>query len=214
VEALTRQPTNCWKSFFAKGDAAAQHIGDGLKVAGPTSAFFPDPLRVGDKEDRARPLLSFWWMTAVARLARGQPVDSAAKADVELPYQHKIGRLRALGRISSYKTVADPVGPTLVNFKVIRHREVDARVDELQSLEERMSHLAVLRGKEQTPIPDLHAGELGVAKLKPPSPAHSLAIRNLPVFLNGLRDSAGAAHQFGIDSIRARRKIAWACACT
>ena len=97
-----------------------------------------------------------------------------------------------------FKTIADPFVGQLSLFKVLSGTIAadDRLVNSRTGIEERLHNLFTLRGKEQGPLTDLAAGDIGaVAKLGDTRAADTLAPRGLPVRVVALERSVP---QFGV----------------
>jgi len=85
-----------------------------------------------------------------------------------------------------YKTMADPYVGKLSFFRVYSGvMSSDSRVWNVRrNAEERVGQIYVMRGKEQIPVPQLHAGDLGaVAKMAETNTGDTLCARTHPVVL-------------------------------
>jgi elongation factor G len=83
-----------------------------------------------------------------------------------------------------FKTIADPYVGQLSLFKVLSGTisADDHLINSSSGVDERLHGLFQLRGKEQTPIPSVRAGDIGVvAKLTGTRTGDTLATRGLPV---------------------------------
>jgi elongation factor G len=83
-----------------------------------------------------------------------------------------------------FKTIADPYVGQLSLFKVLSGTisADDHLINSSSGVDERLHGLFQLRGKEQTPIPSVQAGDIGVvAKLTGTRTGDTLATRGLPV---------------------------------
>ncbi|RME37744.1 MAG: elongation factor G, partial [Thermoflexia bacterium] len=87
-----------------------------------------------------------------------------------------------------FKTTADPYVGKLTYFRIYSGAlEPDTRLwNTRANMEERLSTLYVMRGKEQIPVPRLHAGDIGaVAKLTETITGDTLCDRSRPVSIPG-----------------------------
>jgi len=85
-----------------------------------------------------------------------------------------------------FKTIADPYVGKISLFKVLSGtvRPDAALTNSRTKAEERLHALFTLRGKEQIPLPEVQAGDIGaVAKLAATNTSDTLAPRNMPVQL-------------------------------
>ncbi|MGH9394318.1 MAG: elongation factor G, partial [Terriglobales bacterium] len=96
-----------------------------------------------------------------------------------------------------FKTVADPFAGRLSVFKVRSGKlKSDEAVQNFQRQSvERFAHLSLLQGKQLLPIPELHAGDIGVvAKLKDALTGDSLGDKAAPIHYRAAAAPQAAIH--------------------
>ncbi len=153
--------------FFETGELSAEDLVGGLRRAIAGRRLFPVLCASGGHVLGAQPLLD-----AIADLFpdaawRGAAVgaDPRNQAEVRRP-------MTTDQPVSAFvfKTVADPFAGRLTLLRVMSGTlRPDSHVvnSSREGHPERLGNLGVLQGKQSTPVPELHAGDLGVvAKLK------------------------------------------------
>jgi len=169
VELVAEGNDALMEEFFEKGTLPVEHIVDGLREAILVRRAFPI-LCAGAVQNIGSDILLYF-------LARFLP-DAVSKGTVPGHSQpggtgdpdasRRMANDEALS-VFVYKTVADPFAGRLSYFKVCSGvLKNDANLFNFnKGGQERLAHLAVPMGKEQVPVPELRAGDLGVvAKLK------------------------------------------------
>jgi elongation factor G len=84
-----------------------------------------------------------------------------------------------------YKTMADPFAGRVSYFKVVSGvlNNDDHVYNHSKSSDERFARIAIISGKDLTPVTAIHAGDLGVvAKLKDTLTGDSLGVKGSPIF--------------------------------
>jgi elongation factor G len=188
VEAAAEGDDALLEEFFDKGTLPVEHIVDGLRTAITNGRMFPILCACGLKNEGSDQILNFlvtFMPSAADRGPLAGRVKGAAKPGGELDVIRKTTNDEPLS-VYVYKTVADPFAGRLTYFKVQSGvLKSDATIlNYVRSTEERLAHVSVLLGKEQVPVQELRAGDLGVvAKLKDTLTGDTLgAVKGTPIF--------------------------------
>jgi elongation factor G len=184
VEMVAEGNDALLEEFFEKGTLPAEHIVEGLREAVAARRIFPILCGAASQNLGADLVLSFLASNAPSPVGRGAiPGHSEAGAPGEPALTRKIANNEPLS-IFVYKTVADPFAGRLTYFKVCSGvLKPDAQlVNFTRGSQERLGGLAVLMGKEQVPVTELRAGDLGVlAKLKDTLTGDTLGDKAAPI---------------------------------
>jgi elongation factor G len=180
IEMVAEADDKLMERFFEEGTLSQDELVSGLRKATMAGRVFPlfctsalhnigiptmlDALVAYTPSPSERPF------PAVARPG-GEP--AAVEANEAAPYSAFV-----------WKTVADQFAGRITLFRVVSGAlKSDATVYNLtRDTPERLGSLLVLQGKQQSPVPELKAGDLGaVAKLKETQTNDTLADRSSPV---------------------------------
>ncbi|HUX68679.1 MAG TPA: elongation factor G [Terriglobales bacterium] len=191
VELVAEGDDALLEEFFDKGTIPAEHLASGLRAAIRARRIVPVLLASGAQNIATDALLDFLAAFAPHPAERGDaqgmsvPVsaDSAANA-AALPLARPVADSAPLS-LFVFKTVADPFAGRLSVFKV---RSGKLKSDDTvwnfnRQSPERLAHLSLLQGKHLLPVPELHAGDLGVvAKLRDTLTGDTLGDKAAPIF--------------------------------
>ncbi|HCC59533.1 MAG TPA: elongation factor G [Solibacterales bacterium] len=185
VEMVAEGKDELMEEFFETGTLPVEHIVEGLNVAFRQMRLYPvlcaSALRnVGT--DRLLDLISDSFPAPTER----EPVAGKNNGkDVTRAISDKEPAAAYV-----FKTTADPFAGRISFFKIrsgcIKN---DAHLMNVgRSVDERLAHIGVARGKTLIPITELHAGDIGaVAKLRETLTGDTLADKNAPIVYDPVR---------------------------
>ncbi len=181
VEMVAEGNDKLMEEFFEKGTIPVEDLVPGLKQAISEKRLFPVVASAGLANIGAENLLNFIADYLPSPLERGEVegLDHEGGKSV----QRKIVDDQPVS-VFVFKTVADPFAGRVSYFKVMSGvLKNEANLANMnRGGTERLSHIAVIQGKTQTPAPELHAGDLGVvAKLKDTLTGDTLGDKNAPI---------------------------------
>jgi elongation factor G len=169
---------------YLEGEALTEEeIYQGLRMAIERGTAVPVLISAATVGVGASALLDALVAYAPSPFDRGAIEAESPEGEVEVE-PNENGSLTAL----VFKTTADPYVGKLTYFRVYRGvLESDTRVYNIRAEEEeRLGQLYVIRGKEQIPVPQLRAGDIGaVAKLDETLTGDTLCDEDNPVTLPG-----------------------------
>jgi elongation factor G len=181
VEMVAEGNDALMEEFFEKGTIPVEDLVPGLKQAITEKRITPVLACAGLPNIASESLLNFIGDYLPSPVERGE-VEGL---------EHEGGEARkrkiADGEpVSAYvfKTVSDAFAGRVSYFKVMSGvLQNEANLANFnRSGTERLSHIAVLQGKTQTPVAELHAGDLGVvAKLKDTATGDTLGDKSAPI---------------------------------
>jgi elongation factor G len=181
VEMVAEGNDKLLEEFFEKGTIPVEDLVPGLKQAIVDKRLFPVLLSSGLRGIGPENLLNFIadYLPAPVEHVEVEGVDHEGGVAVK----RKIADTQP---VSAYvfKTVADAFAGRVSYFKVesgILKNEANLS-NFNRGGAERLSHIAVIQGKTQTPVAELHAGDLGVvAKLKDTLTGDTLGDKPAPI---------------------------------
>lgn len=181
VEMVAEGNDKLMEEFFEKGTIPVEDLVPGLKQAISEKRLFPVVASAGLANIGAENLLNFIADYLPSPLERGEVegLDHEGGKSV----RRKIVDDQPVS-VFVFKTVADPFAGRVSYFKVMSGvLKNEANLANMnRGGTERLSHIAVIQGKTQTPAPELHAGDLGVvAKLKDTLTGDTLGDKNAPI---------------------------------
>ena len=181
VEMVAEGNDKLMEEFFDKGTIPVEDLVPGLRLAISEKRLYPVLVSAGLPNIGSESLLDFITEYLPSPLERGQA--EGLDRDGGNPATHKIADDQP---VSAYvfKTVADPFAGRVSYFKVMSGvLKNEANVSNFsRGGAERLSHIAVMQGKTQTPVAELHAGDLGaVAKLKDTLTGDTLGDKSAPI---------------------------------
>jgi elongation factor G len=164
VEMIAEGKDELMEEFFASGTLPAGHIHAGLHDAVKENRLYPILCGSALRNIGTDLALDFLHEFAPNPTERPPLKAQAGGQEVERPVTDK-------ERVTAYvfKTVADPFAGRLSYFKVCSGvmRNDASLVPVRSGSTERLAHLSVPFGKQNLPVNELHAGDIGVvAKLK------------------------------------------------
>lgn len=181
VEAAAEGDDALMERYFENGTLTDEELIQGLKAVTRSGSYIPVFVAAGGREIGVFSLLEAIVNLMPAPSEAPPAVAQGVEANEELPASDA-GPLA----IYVWKTTADPYVGRLTYFRVYSGvLQADARIwNQTKGAEERMTALAVPRGKESISQKALHAGDIGtVAKLSVTSTGDTLCDRDHPLTL-------------------------------
>ncbi len=186
IEAAAEASDELINKYFETQELSFEEVRDGMRMAARDANLKTVPVFVaaGDANIGTVPLLEA--MSVYVSPASNRRVALASEPGEEVQYlqppQSDDGPLAAF----VFKTSNDRFVGTLSYFRVFSgHVKSGATYFNANSeQEERLGQLLILRGKEQIPVPELHAGDIGaVAKLAHTRTGDTLCGKDKPLTL-------------------------------
>lgn len=181
VEAAAEGDDALMERYFENGTLTDDELIRGLRAVLRAGSYVPVFVAAGGHEIGIFPLLDAIVNLLPAPNEAPPAIAEGANGTEELPASDA-GPLA----IYVWKTTADPYVGRLTYFRVYSGvAQADARVwNQTKGVEERLTALAVPRGKEAIPHKVLHAGDIGtVAKLSVTSTGNTLCDKGHPLTL-------------------------------
>jgi elongation factor G len=166
VEMVAEGNDKLMEEFFDKGTIPVEDLIPGLSQAVKDRRLYPVVLTAGLPNIGSENLLNFVADYLPSPLERGEV--EGLEHEGGQPVRRKLADDQPASAYV-FKTVADPFAGRVSYFKVMSGvvKNEANLTNFTRSTTERLSHIAVVQGKTQTPIAELRAGDLGaVAKLK------------------------------------------------
>ena len=183
IEAAAEADDDLIMKYLEGEGLTEEEVQRGLRAAALNGTAIPVLVTAATANLGTRALLDALVAYAPSPADRG-PVVVQGAAGEEQVEPNELAPLAAL----VFKTAADPYVGKLTYFRVYGGMlESDSRVYNGRAREgERLGQLYVMRGKEQTPVPHLRAGDIGaVAKLTHTLTGDTLGDKGHPVSLPG-----------------------------
>jgi elongation factor G len=181
VEMVAEGNDALMEEFFEKGTIPVEDLVPGLKQAIGEKRLVPVVAAAGLPNIGSDALLNFLVDYLPAPTERG--VVEGLDHDGGSPLKRKIADSEPAS-IFVYKTLADPFAGRVSYFKVMSGIvKNDATLANFnRGGTEKLAHIAVMQGKTQAAVAELHAGDLGVvAKLKETFTGDTLGDKSAPV---------------------------------
>jgi elongation factor G len=182
IEAAAEGDDTLLEKYLEGGELSPEEILRGLQEVIQRNLFVPVFLADASDQVGLKQLLSA--CTILLPSPADAPAEKAqgAKGEEEL-------KASDAGPLAAYvwKTTADPFVGKITYFRLCSGTlKSDTRVwNQTRGVEERLANLSVLRGKEQIPVPQMHAGDLGaVLKLGETETGDSLCDKGHPLSLS------------------------------
>ncbi|MGH9407639.1 MAG: elongation factor G [Terriglobia bacterium] len=179
VEMVAEGNDKLLEEFFEKGSIPAEDLIPGIKQAIRERRLYPVALAAALPNIGSETLLDFIASYLPSPVDRGEWEGSNEGA----PVRRRIADDRPLS-LYIFKTLADPFAGRVSYFKVLSGvlKNEAAVLNYNRGGAEKFSHIGVVQGKAQTPIGELHAGDLGaVAKLKDTLTGDTLGDKGTPI---------------------------------
>ncbi len=182
IEAAAESDDALLEKYFEAGELSPDEIARGLEIGFKKAAFVPVVYTAGTANIGVLALLDLLVRIAPAPTMRPPYRATVKGAETELA-------VRDDGPLALYvfKSMVDPFVGRLTFFRVISGKLTgDARYQNFsKGEEERFGPLLVMRGKEQLPVNELHAGDIGaVAKLNHTTTCDTLGVKDTPVIVS------------------------------
>jgi len=181
VEMVAEGNDKLMEEFFDKGTIPVEDLMPGIKEAASEKRLYPVVVSAGLPNIGSDALLNFM----VDYLP--SPLDRGEVEGLDHEGGKTIKRKMADDQpVSAYvfKTMADPFAGRVSYFKVMSGvvKNEANLTNFTRGGTERLSHIAVIQGKAQTPVAELHAGDLGVvAKLRDTLTGDTLGDKSAPI---------------------------------
>jgi elongation factor G len=180
VEMVAESNEDLIETFFDQGTLSQEDLVRGLRQAVLQGKLFPVVATSSIRNVGIHPLLD-----AIVDLLPS-PADRGAAVGTNGAKQEDSRPPAADAPFSAYvfKTIADPHAGRISLFRVYSGvLKADSTVHNAsRDVAERLGALELLQGKTQTPVPEVHAGDLGaVAKLKETQTGDTLADKARPI---------------------------------
>ncbi len=181
VEMVAEGKDELMEEFFEKGTIPVEDLVPGLRQAVFERRLFPLVVCAGLPNIGSDALLNFIVDYLPSPLERGA-VEGLDREEGQ-PVKRKVGDDQPTSAYV-FKTVADPFAGRVSYFKVMSG--VVKNEDNLTNLnrgaQERLSHIGLIQGKNQTPVAELRSGDIGaVAKLKETLTGDTLGDKSDPI---------------------------------
>jgi elongation factor G len=199
VEMVAESNDKLMEEFFEKGTLPEEHMLPGLRAAVCEKRLYPVVVAAGLPNIGSENLLNFIVDYLPSPLARKE-VEGLEHEGGE-PVKRKIADDQPVSAFV-FKTVADPFAGRVSYFKVMSGvLKNEANLTNFdRGASERLSHIGVVQGKTQTPVAELHAGDIGaVAKLKDTLTGDTLGDKGAPIVFRKLK-LAEPAISFAIET--------------
>ena len=182
VELIAEGNDALMEEFFDKGTIAEEHLVSGLHEAVRDRRIYPVLFASGLGNIGTDRLLDFItdYLPAATEHA---PVEGAPTSGNGEPPKRKVADSEPLS-LYVFKTVSDAFAGRISFFKVFSGVvKTDATVQNFtKNSAEKLAHLSIMQGKNQVPVAELHAGDIGaVAKLRDTLTGDTLGDKAAPI---------------------------------
>ncbi len=181
VEMVAEGNDKLMEEFFDKGTIPVEDLVPGLSGAVAARRLYPVVVSAGLPNVGSDALLNFIVDALPSPVERGE-VEGLDHEGGQ-PVKRKLADDQPASAFV-FKTVADPFAGRVSYFKVMSGvvKNEANLVNFSRGGVERLSHIAVVQGKTQTPVAELHAGDIGaVAKLKDTLTGDTLGDKPAPI---------------------------------
>jgi elongation factor G len=181
VEMVAEGSDKLMEEFFEKGTIPVEDLLPGLKQAVKEKRLYPVVVTAGLPNIGSENLLNFLVDYLPSPVERGE-MEGRDREGGEIVKRRSADDQPVSAYV--FKTVADPFAGRVSYFKVMSG--VVKNEANLTNFNrggvERLSHIAVVQGKTQTPVAELRAGDIGaVAKLKDTLTSDTLGDKAAPI---------------------------------
>ena len=182
VELIAEGNDALMEEFFDKGTLSEEHLVSGLREAVRERRIYPVLFASGLGNigtDRVLDFISNYLPAATERA----PVEGAPTSGNGEPPRHNVVDSEPLS-LFVFKTVSDAFAGRISFFKVFSGVvKTEAGVQNFtKNSGEKLAHLSIMQGKNQVPVSDLHAGDIGaVAKLRDTLTGDTLGDKAAPI---------------------------------
>jgi elongation factor G len=181
VEMVAEGNDKLMEEFFEKGTLPEEHLVPGLRAAVCEKRLHPVVVAAGLPNIGSENLLNFMVDYLPSPLGRKE-VEGLEHEGGE-PAKRKMADDQPVSAFV-FKTVADPFAGRVSYFKAMSGvLKNEANLTNFnRGTSERLSHIGIVQGKTQTPVAELHAGDIGaVAKLKDTLTGDTLGDKGAPI---------------------------------
>ena len=181
VEMVAEGNDKLMEEFFEKGTIPVEDLVPGLKQAISEKRLFPVIVTAGLPDIGSENMLNFIADYLPSPVERGEV--EGLDHEGGNPIKRKIADNQPVSAFV-FKTVADAFAGRVSYFKVMSGTlKNEANLTNFnRGGAERLSHIAVIQGKTQSPVAELHAGDIGVvAKLKDTLTGDTLGDKPAPI---------------------------------
>lgn len=181
VEVAAESDDALLEKYFEAGELSPEEIERGVRAGLASGNFVPVVYTAGKANIGVAALVALLAKIAPAPTERQAFVGERAGEQIALPADDN-------GPLALYifKSSADPFVGRLNYFRVISGllRSDSRYYNHSRGEEERFGSLLVVRGKEQIPVTEMHAGDIGaVAKLSHTATGDTLGDRGMPILI-------------------------------
>jgi elongation factor G len=187
VEMVAEGNDKLMEEFFEQGTLPEEHLISGLRAAVCEKRIYPVLVAAALANIGSENLLNSIMEYLPSPLERKEVEGFESEGGA--PVKRKIADDQPVAAFV-FKTVADPFAGRVSYFKVmsgvVKNEANLANFN--RGTSERLSHIGVVQGKTQTPVAELHAGDLGaVAKLKETVTGDTLGDKGAPIVFPKLK---------------------------
>ncbi len=182
VELIAEGNDALMEEFFEKGTIPEEHLIPALHDAIREDKLFPVLFASGLGNVGTDKLMDFIVEFAPAPTERAAVQGMTAGTNGEPPAR-AVSDSEPLS-LYVFKTVSDPFAGRITYYKVFSGvLKNDATVQNFtRGTQEKFAHISIMQGKTATPVPELHAGDIGaVAKLKETLTGDTLGDKAAPI---------------------------------
>src|SRR6266567_2281532 len=186
IEKVAEGDDTLMERFFEQGGLSQEELIDGLKREISHHQIFPVLLDSASHNIGGHPILDAFVAllpspdeakTIAGRNAKGEPIAFERRAE-------------AFPAALVFKTFSDPFSGRVSLFRVYSgtFKSDTSYCNTTKDHEERVGKLQLLQGKQQIPVPELKAGDIGaVAKLKDVHTGETLAAKDHPIVIEHIK---------------------------
>lgn len=183
VEAAVEADEMLMEKYFAEEPLSADEIAGGLRQVILSGEYVPVFVGAGGNENLSTATL----LDMLVRVAPSPDDRPFQATDAQGEQQYEVNDLSPLALLV-FKTTADPYVGKLTYFRVFGGIAVsgDTLYNSRAESTERLGQVLVMRGKEQFPMDQLHAGDIGaVAKMSEARTGDTLCAKDHKLTLEG-----------------------------
>lgn len=197
IEKIAEGDDTLMEHFFDQGGLSQEEMIDGLRREIQSREIYPVVFVSSSHNIAGHPLLDLMVSllpSAVSQATLTGKKPSGEEVSVDL-------RPEAFSTALIFKTISDPFSGRVSIFRVFSGtlKSDTSYWNSAREHDERVGKLQVLQGKQQTPVPELQAGDIGaVAKLKDSHTGDTLSQKDHPIVLQHI-EHPEAAISFAIE---------------
>jgi len=186
IEKVAEGDDTLMEKFFEQGGLSQEELIDGLKREIAHHQIYPVLLASASHNVGGHPLLDAF-VSLLPSPEESKTIDGTSPKGEKITFDR---RAEAFPAALVFKTFSDPFSGRVSLFRVYSGtmKSDTAYWNTTREHEERIGKLQVLQGKQQMPVPELRAGDIGaVAKLKDTFTGDTIATKEHPIVLDFLR---------------------------